>query len=68
MVVFGALATGVAMFLMVITKTEHPPAAAVALGLVLNAWDWPTLAFIMGGIAFLSIIKQIVMPLLMDLL
>ncbi len=68
MVVFGALATGVAMFLMVITKTEHPPAAALALGLVLNAWDWPTLAFIMGGITFLSIIKQIVMPLLMDLL
>ncbi len=68
MVVFGALATGLAMFLMVVTKTEHPPAAALALGLVLNAWDWPTLAFIMGGIVFLTIIKQIVMPLLMDLL
>ena len=68
MVVFGALATGVAMFLMVITKTEHPPAAALALGLVLNHWDWPTLAFIMVGITFLSVIKQIVMPFLMDLL
>jgi len=68
MVVFGAVATGVAMFLMVITKTEHPPAAALALGLVLNTWDWPTLVFVMCGITFLSIIKQIVMPLLMDLL
>ena len=68
MVVFGALATGVAMFLMVITRTEHPPAAALALGLVINAWDWPTLAFIMGGIVFLSVVKQIVMPYLMDLL
>jgi len=68
MVVFGALATGIAMFLMVITKTEHPPAAALALGLVLNTWDWPTLVFVMGGITFLTMIKQIVMPLLMDLL
>ncbi len=68
MIASGALATGLAMLLMVVTKTEHPPAAALALGLVLNQWDWYTLAFIMGGIVGLSIIKQIVMPLLMDLL
>ena len=36
MILFGAFATGLAMFIMVITKTEHPPAAALALGLVLN--------------------------------
>lgn len=39
MIVFGALATGFAMFIMVVTKTEHPPAAALALGLVLNEWN-----------------------------
>jgi CBS-domain-containing membrane protein len=32
LIVFAALATGLAMFLMVVTKTEHPPAAALALG------------------------------------
>jgi CBS-domain-containing membrane protein len=68
MVVLGALATGLAMFLMVITKTEHPPAAALALGLVLNPWDWQTLMFIVGGIVVLTFVKQLVMPLLMDLL
>jgi CBS-domain-containing membrane protein len=67
-IALGALATGLAMFLMVITKTEHPPAAALALGLVLNEWDWQTLAFIVGGIVVLTIVKQLVMPLLMDLL
>lgn len=64
----GALATGLAMFLMVITRTEHPPAAALALGLVLNEWDWQTLAFIIGGVVVMTIVKQLVMPLLMDLL
>ncbi|MFQ5549182.1 MAG: HPP family protein [Woeseia sp.] len=68
MVLFGALATGSAMFVMVITKTEHPPAAALALGLVLNEWDLLTLAVVITGIVALSMIKRLVLPLLMDLL
>jgi len=67
-VVAGALAIGLAMFLMVLTKTEHPPAAALALGLVLNQWDMATLALIMAGIVGLTLVKSFVMPLLMDLL
>ena len=68
MIVFGALATGLAMFLMVVTKTEHPPAASLALGLVLNEWDFLTLAVILSGIVALSVVKRLVLPLLMDLL
>ena len=68
MVVFGALATGLAMFLMVVTKTEHPPAAALALGLVLNEWTLLTLVVVIVGVAALSICKQLVLPILMDLL
>ena len=68
MVVFGALATGLAMFLMVVTKTEHPPAAALALGLVLNEWSLLTLAVVIVGVLALSICKQLVLPILMDLL
>ncbi|HEO71242.1 MAG TPA: HPP family protein, partial [Candidatus Hydrogenedentes bacterium] len=37
--VFGALAVGGAIFVMVITNLEHPPAASLALGLVLNGCD-----------------------------
>ncbi len=67
-VVAGALATGLAMFLMVLTRTEHPPAAAIALGLVLNEWDLLTLALIIAGIIGLTLVKHFVMPLLLDLL
>ncbi len=68
MVLFGALATGLAMFLMVVTKTEHPPAAALALGLVLNEWTLLTLAVVIVGVIALSICKQLVLPILMYLL
>ena len=68
MIVFGAIATSLAMFVMVVTKTEHPPAAALALGLVLNEWDFMTLLVILAGIISLSILKRLVLPVLMDLL
>lgn len=68
MIIAGALATSMAMFLMVVTRTEHPPAAALALGLVLNEWNLLTLAVVLGGVIGLSIIKRAVLPILMDLL
>ena len=66
-IALGALATGVAMFAMVVTETEHPPAAALALGLVLNEWNALTLVVILSGVAMLSIVKRLVMSLLLDL-
>ena len=65
---FGALATAIAMFVMVVTKTEHPPAASLALGLVLNEWDLMTLLVILAGVVSLSLLKRLVLPVLMDLL
>lgn len=67
MIVFGALAISLAMLLMVLTRTEHSPAAALALGLVINEWDLLTLAVILGGIVGLSLMKRLVMPFLLDL-
>lgn len=68
MVVFGALAIGTAMFLMVITRTEHPPAASLALGLVLNEWTLTTLVVILTGVVLLSVVKRLVLPVLLDLI
>ena len=68
LIVFAALATGLAMFLMVVTRTEHPPAAALALGLVLNHWTPLTLLVVIGGVIALSICNRLVLPILMDLL
>lgn len=68
MIVCGALAISLAMFMMVVTRTEHAPAAALALGLVLNDWDLLTLAVVLIGVVALSIVKQLILPLLLDLI
>ena len=68
MVIFGAIAISLAMFTMVVTRTEHPPAAALALGLVLNEWNLLTLAVVLAGVIGLSIIKQLILPALLDLI
>jgi CBS-domain-containing membrane protein len=68
MIIFCALATSTAMFVMVVTRTEHPPAAALALGLVLNEWNMLTIGVVLAGIVGLSLFKRLVLPLLMDLL
>ena len=68
MVLFGALAISTAMFLMVVTRTEHPPAASLALGLVLNEWTLVTLLVVLAGVILLSIVKRLVLPILLDLI
>jgi CBS-domain-containing membrane protein len=67
LIIFGAFAMSTAMFVMVVTRTEHPPAAALALGLVLNEWNLLTLAVILAGVIGLSLVKRMVLPMLMDL-
>lgn len=66
-IMFGALAVGLAMFIMVITNTEHPPAAAIALGFVLNAWDLMTIAVVLAGILSITLVKESVRSRLIDL-
>ena len=67
-VVFGAISVGLAIFVMVITNTEHPPAAGLALGLVLNECNYITVIVSLVGIISLSVIKAILRPVLKNLL
>ena len=53
---------------MVITNTEHPPAAGMSLGLVLNQWDHTTIIFILGAVTVMSVIKKLLRNKLMDLI
>lgn len=66
--IFGALAVGLAIFIMVITNSEHPPAAGLALGLVLNEWDIRAIAVALIGIISLSLIKTVLKPYMQNLL
>ena len=68
LIVFGAIAVGVAIFIMAVTNTEHPPAAGIALGLVINKWDWITIIFILCAITWLTVIRKILAPYLIDLI
>jgi len=67
-VVFGASAAGLATFVMVITDTEHPPAAGASLGLVLlEQWSWTVPFAIMAAVVLLCLIKRLLKRFLMDL-
>lgn len=68
-VVFGALSVGIALFVMVVTNTEHPPAAGLALGFaILDELTWLTVAVVLGGITTLWLVKAAMRPVLRDLL
>jgi CBS-domain-containing membrane protein len=66
-IICGAVATGLAFFVMVVTDTEHPPAAALALGYVLNEWQMGTILVVLGGVTALALIKELFRSRLMDL-
>jgi len=67
-VVFGALSVGLTIFVMVITDTEHPPAAGVALALILNELSYMTIFVAMAGIVSLCIIRYLFKSALRNLL
>jgi len=68
LVVFGSLAVGSAICIMAVTNTEHAPAAGIALGLVINQWDYLTILFIIMAILWMAAIKTLLKNYLMDLI
>ncbi|MBL7140266.1 MAG: HPP family protein [Planctomycetes bacterium] len=67
-VIFGAASVGLAIFLMVITDTEHPPAAGLALGVVLAQWNTLALVVPIVGIVALSLARLALKPILINLI
>ena len=67
LVIFGAIAVGVSIFIMAITNTEHAPAAGIALGLVINTWVYITIIFIIIAIIWMATVRKLLRPYLMDL-
>lgn len=69
LVLSGGAAVGLAMFLMVVTDTEHPPAAGFALGLaVMEKFSVEVVLVAVGGVVLLSVIKRLLKPVLINLL
>jgi CBS-domain-containing membrane protein len=68
LIIFGSLAVGSAIFIMAVTNTEHAPAAGIALGLVINKWDYLTIIFIIIAIVWMHGVKTMLKKYLMDLI
>ena len=64
----AALAVGVSMLVMVLTNTEHPPAAGTALGLFFPGWELSTVVFIVLSAVMLSAIRIVLRPKMINLL
>jgi len=58
---------GITMFVMVITDTEHPPAAATALGFASKGYSFETAYILMGSVLILSLIHRLLKRHLRDL-
>jgi CBS-domain-containing membrane protein len=66
--VSGGTAVGLSALLMAATNSEHPPGAGVALGLVLQPWDYPTVLFVMASVVVLCFARQLLRRIMIDLL
>ena len=59
----AALSVGIGIFIMVVTNTEHPPAAGTSLGLVIQCCqpmagiDWASISFILVSAIMLSAVR-----------
>jgi CBS-domain-containing membrane protein len=62
-----AFAVGLSIFLMVITNTEHPPAAGTALGIAAHAWSLRIVIFVVISVVILSVIWWLLRSHLKDL-
>ena len=67
LIIFGALSVGTAIFMMTITNTEHAPAAGIALGLVINQWNYLTIIFIVCAVIWMAGVRKLLKPHLMNL-
>jgi CBS-domain-containing membrane protein len=53
----GAIAVGIAIFLMSITNTEHAPAAGTALGIIVHGFNWQVVVFVLSCSVALSLAR-----------
>ena len=64
----AAISVGIGIFFMVVTNTEHPPAAGTSLGLVIYGFDWTSVVFIISSAMLLSLVRILLRPRMINLL
>ena len=64
----AAMSVGIGIIVMVVTNTEHPPAAGTSLGLIIHNSDWTSIVFIIGSVLLLSVIRMVLRGRMINLL
>ncbi len=64
----AAVSVGIGIIIMVVTNTEHPPAAGTSLGLIIHGFDWSSVIFIIASTLLLSLIRIILRHRMINLL
>ena len=62
-----ALVVGLAILVMAVTNTEHPPAAGIAIGMASREWEAAVFGSIIGAVVVLAVVKLIIRGRLQDL-
>jgi len=63
-----ALSVGLSIFLMTITNTEHPPAAATAISVVVYGWSYQITMFVLLSAIGLATARRLLRSRLVDLI
>ena len=65
--IVAVVAVGLSTLVMVVTSTEHPPAAGTALGLAIARWDPSLILFVLLGAVILTVVRALLRPYLVNL-
>jgi len=68
LIAFGAFSVGLAILIMVVTNTEHAPAAGMALALVFGEWSVTTILVIFSAVVLLALIHRLLKRKLINLI
>lgn len=63
----AVLSVGLSTLIMVLTNTEHAPAAGTALGLVVHGWEPSAALFVLIGAVMLAVVHSLLRPRLTNL-
>lgn len=67
LILLAAVSVGVSIFIMTVLNAEHAPAAGVALGLVIQDWNYVTIIFIIITVVWMALVKNLLKNWMIDL-
>lgn len=68
LIIFIGLAVGFSFFVMVILDMEHPPAAGMALGLVMDGFNLKVVFTVISGVIMLLLLKAMLKKFMINLI